>query len=310
VKRSRFALAATAAVTAPALAVAQPAPVVRFAAGTVESYALANYAKDQGFFARNGVAVELQNFAGSGPITSGVVGGAFDVGCASLGSLSNAHLHAIPVQLIAPGGLYASSSPTTLLVVAKNSPIATAADLNGKTVGVSVLKDIQAASVLKWVDANGGDSGTIRFVELGATEMVPALSTGRIAASTLVEPSLTYGKNDVRILGACYDAIAKNLLISMHFALAPWLEQNAATARRLIAALRATAQWANANRAAAGAILERISKVPAATIAEMHRTVYGEALDPATIQPVIDALAQYRYIEGRYPASELLWTGR
>ena len=191
---------------------------------------------------------------------------------------------------------------------AKNAPFKTAKDLNGKTIGVSTLKDLQQASVMKWVDANGGDSSTLKFLEIPVPEMAPALVAGRIDGSCLLEPSLTFAKNDVRVFGKCYDAIAKSLMITTHFAGTDFLQKNPAAARAFIGALKATAEWANKNHPAAGAILAKISKLEPATIAEMHRVVYAESLDPATIQPVIDATAEYKFLPKTFNVSEMFWS--
>ncbi|HEY5350347.1 MAG TPA: ABC transporter substrate-binding protein, partial [Candidatus Lustribacter sp.] len=225
-----------------------------------------------------------------------------------VGAQANAHVRGLPFSMVAGGGLYSTKSPTTVLAVAKNAPFKTAKDLNGKTIGVSTLKDLQQASVMKWVDANGGDSATLKFIEIPVPEMAPALNANRIDGSCLLEPSLTYAKNDVRIFGKCYDAIAKTLMISTHFANNGWLEKNPAAAHAFIGACKATAEWANTNQAAAGAILARISKIPAATIAEMNRVVYAESLDVATIQPVIDATAQYKFLPKTFNVAEMFWS--
>jgi NitT/TauT family transport system substrate-binding protein len=307
-KRSAFAALTTAAVcAAPAVVRGQTVPV-RIGTSPVEAYALVFYAREQGFFTRNGIDAQIQSFPGGGPITDAIVGGALDFGCASIGPASNAHLRGIPLRLIAAGGIYTSAAPTTQLAVAKTSTIAAARDLNGKTIGTSALRDLQHVAVLKWMDQNGGDSKTVRAVELPAFQAPGAIATGRVDAYPLVEPVLTNSRNDVRVIGSPYDSITRRLMIGMHVAHGDWLEKNGATARKIVLALRQAAQWANANPVPSGAILEQITKIPAATIAEMKRVVYGETLEPGTIQPQIDVLAEYGFIPKRYPVSEMAWT--
>jgi NitT/TauT family transport system substrate-binding protein len=235
-------------------------------------------------------------------------GGALDMGCANVGAQANAHVKGLPFSMIAGGGNYSTNSPTTVLAVSKNSPLKTAKDLNGKTIGVSTLRDLQQASVMKWVDMNGGDSATLKFIEIPVPEMAPALTAGRVDGACELEPSLTYSKNEIRIFGKCYDAISKNLTITTHFANNAWLDAHPAAAHAFIDAIRKTAQWANTNQAAAATILERVSKIPAATVGQMNRVVFGETLDVATIQPVIDATAQYKFIAKTFPVADMFWS--
>ena len=293
----------------PRIAAAQSAPtVIRLGTAPVESYSLVFYGVERGFFKAANLDVQIQSFNGGGGVMAAAAGGALDMGCANVGAQANAHIRGLPFWMIAGGGLYSSKSPTTVLAVAKNAPFKTGKDLNGKTIGVSTLKDLQQASVMKWVDANGGDSSTLKFIEIPVPEMAPALNANRIDGCCLLEPSLTFSKNDVRIFGKCYDAIAKTLMITTHFANNEWLEKNPAAAHAFIGALKQTAQWANKNQAAAGAILEKISKIPAATVGEMNRVIYAESLDVATIQPVIDATAQYKFLPKTFNASEMFWS--
>jgi NitT/TauT family transport system substrate-binding protein len=308
-KRSTFAALTASAAAAPCLALAQGAPTtIRVATAPVESYALMFYGIDRGFFKAANLDIQMQVFGAGGGVMQAAGGNAIDIGCANVGAQANAHVAGLPLSMIAAGGLYSTNSPTTVLAVAKNAPFKTAKDLNGKVIGVSTLHDLQQASVLKWIDANGGDSSTLKFIETPVPTMAPALTAGRIDAACLLEPSLTFAKDDVRIFGKCYDAIAKTLMITSHFATNAFLTANPAAAHAFIGALRQTARWANANLAASASILADVSKIPVETIGEMHRVEFGEVLDPKLIQPVIDATAEYKFLAKSCNVTEMFWS--
>jgi hypothetical protein len=52
--------------------------------------------------------------------------------------------------------------------------------------------------------------------------------------------------------------------------------------------------------------LSKYSKLPLETALRMHRAYYGEKLDPALIQPVIDATAKYGVIDKPFPAAAII----
>jgi NitT/TauT family transport system substrate-binding protein len=302
------ALAAGAAF-APIAARAQSLATIRFGTTAVESYALAIYAQEAGFFKTQGLDAEITAFNGGGAVMTALVGGSLDYGCANWGAISNAHVKSIPVSVISAGGIYSTDSPTTILAGAKNSTYKTGKDLNGKTVAVSTLKDLQQASVMKWVDVTGGDSSTLKFLEIPIPEIPPALNSNRIDAGIVLEPILTATKNDIRIIGKCYDPIAKRLMICAQLGMTDYLNRNAAQTRKVTAALNAAALWANANHDKAGEILTRVAKIPLATISAMNRSVYSDKLELATIQPVIDASAEYKFLPQTYKAQDVFWSG-
>lgn len=304
------ALGSAALAASPLRAFAQSAPAIRMGTVPVESYALPYYARDANFFAKAGLNVEVMSFSGGGAITAGVAGGALDVGCANVGSLANAHARGVPIRLIAPGGLYSSAAPTTVLAVARNSSITSVKELSGKTVGVSTLKDLQQASVMRTMQAAGGDPQSIKFIELPIPAIPAALAAGRLDAGIMLEPHLTFSKDQIRVLVPCYDAIAKTFMISAFFSTDAWLRQNGALALKLVDALQDAAQWANKNQSSSGAILEKVSKLPPGGAARMNRIVFGEKLQASLVQPVIDALAEYAYLPAAFPAADEFWTGK
>jgi NitT/TauT family transport system substrate-binding protein len=311
-KRATFTALTASALLVPVAARAQgpAAATVRIGTAPVEAYAISYYARNQGFFKNNGIDAQIITVPGaSGGITAALIGGAIDVGCVSIGPTSNAHLRGIPLRIIAPGGIYTSAAPTTALLVTKNSPIQTAKDLNGKTLGTSVLRDLMHVATLKWIDSNGGDAKSVKIVELPVTDGGAALVSGRIDAYPLVEPLLSgqLDQGNLRVLGNIYDSITPRLMISMHIGMADWLDKNAAVARRVVLAMRQAAAWANANPAGVATVLEQEAKLPAAAIAKMKHIVNGETLEIPTIQPQIDALFEYKFIERRYPVTDIIW---
>ena len=307
-KRAAFTSLVAGALAVPRVASAQAAPtVVRLGTSAVESYSLAYYGVERGFFKNANLDVQISTFPGGGAVMAAAAGGSLDVGCANVGAQANAHIHALPFSMIAGGGLYSTTSPTTVLAVGKTAPFKVAKDLNGKTVGVSTLKDLQQASVMKWVDTNGGDSSTLKFLEIPPSQMAPAIVANRIDACCLLEPSLTFAKADTRIFGKCYDSIAKTLMITSHFAGNDWLDKNPAAAKALIGALHQTAIWVNKNQAEAGKILAAVTKISPDIIAQMNRVVFAENLDVATIQPVIDATAEYKFLPKSFKVSDMFW---
>jgi NitT/TauT family transport system substrate-binding protein len=288
-------------------AFAQSAPV-RMETNTVDSAAEPYYGYDMGFFKAAGVDVELQNGAINGAaISAAVASGALDVGVSNIVSIAQAHAKHIPFVLIGPGGLYSSKTPSTYLIVPKGSPYRTAADLNGKTVAVNTLRGLPQYGTQAWIDKNGGRSETVQFTEAGPLDMIVALRSGRIDAGAFVEPFASAARNDGRVIGAPFDAIAPAFLITGVFSTMAWAQANRDVVRRLQDAFAKTAIWSNRNHAQSGAILMKYAKLSADTLKTMQRTIFAERLDLGLVQPVVDLTAKYGGVPG-FPAAEIVFT--
>ena len=304
----RAAAAGTAAATLPRLAAAQVRTPLHIATLPVDTDATAWFAADQGFFAQNGLDVTIDVITSGGAIVSGVTGGALDVGVASIGSLSTAHARGLPVVALAPGGVYNGAAPTTVLAVAQNSPLRTAKDLAGKTIAIQTLGELASFTISSWLDKNGGDAKSVKFVEIPTSAMADAIVKGRVDAGFIAEPFFTQGKPAIRFFGPAYDGVAKRFLISAWVARRDWIERNPEVAAKFVTAMRASAVWGNQrkNLAASGAILGKYTHIEPETIAKMTRAQFALTLDPAMLQPVIDVSAQFGVIPKPFPAAEII----
>ncbi|HEX3550392.1 MAG TPA: ABC transporter substrate-binding protein [Candidatus Elarobacter sp.] len=299
------ALAAGAASAALPLRI-RAADAIRFATIPIDTGAQAFYADAQHLFARSGIDATVQSIPNGGAITSAVVGGSMDVGFSNILSLALAHERGLPVTLIAPAGLYVSKAPTSVLMVAKDSPVRDARGLNGKMIAVNGLKNITQLAVQAWMDKNGGDSKTAQFVEMPFSDMPAALASHRVDGALVAEPDVTQAKASARVLGKAYDAISPNFLIAGWFTSQKWAGEHPELVKKVAHVMRDCAAWANKNEAATADILAHVTKIDPATLHSMVRSVYAERLEPGAIQPLIDLAAKYGLLKAPFPAQDLI----
>jgi NitT/TauT family transport system substrate-binding protein len=287
---------------------AQEVPI-KIATIPIDTGAEAFYGLDQGFYKKAGLDVSIDRISNGPAITAAVVGGTDDIGFSNLVSLAIAFKKGVPITLIAPAGLYSSKAPTSTCQVALNSPIKTAKDMDGKIFATNGLKNIGEFGPRAWIDKNGGDSATVKFVEMPFPDMAGALATGRIDAALMAEPTMTEAKGQSRLLSNCYDGIGSNYMIGAYFATTTWANAHPDIVKKFQTAMRDTAIWANANHAATAVILARESKMSPDIAAKMYRAVYPERLDPALIQPIIDVTAKYGGLPAVFPATDMIFQG-
>jgi ABC-type nitrate/sulfonate/bicarbonate transport system substrate-binding protein len=134
-------------------------PVVTMAGPANDTSATFLYAADMGFFTKAGLDVRINVQSNPGTVTAAVASGALDAGSITVPTVALAYDHNIPLRMIAPAGIYSSDTPTSGLVVLKNSPIHQAADLSGKTIGVRDINNMNYYAAKVWIDRHGGTSG-------------------------------------------------------------------------------------------------------------------------------------------------------
>jgi NitT/TauT family transport system substrate-binding protein len=301
---------AAAAIAVPSAARAQAPVAVRIGTPGNDGNALAYYAFENGFFRDAGIEAQIQTIrAGSGAgIAGAVIGGAIDVGEGDIIAVAAAREHGLPLLLIAPSFLHRGPAPVSALIVAKASPIHTGRDLNGAAIAVPSLTGPAKLATVKWLQKNGTDLATVKFLELPQTAMAAAIVRGTVAAASTTEPNLAAALDDARVLGYVYDAIGNPLQVSGWFATEEWIRTNPDIARRFVAAIREAAVWANKpqDHAASAAILQKYTPFSPDLLPKMHRAAYGEVFDPALMQPLLDAAYDQKSLQKRVAAKDLL----
>jgi NitT/TauT family transport system substrate-binding protein len=251
------------------------------------------YAADMGFYEKAGLDVRLGQLGNSGTISAALAAGSLQIGSFPITLAALAREHGLNFQLVAPAGLYLSSSPTSGLIVPLAAAIHTAADLNGKTIGTRDLSNMSYFGAKQWLDKNGGDSKSVKWLEVPDANAVAALQAGRIDAASVSEPALDDALHSglARSLASVFDAVAKRFLISGYFTSPAFAAAQPGLIRTFAAVMSQTAKWANANRSRTAQILEKYIKTPVAP--GSPRVTYADHLAGADVQPVLDLMFDY-----------------
>jgi NitT/TauT family transport system substrate-binding protein len=206
--------------------------------------------------------------------------------------------------------LYVSAIPTPALIVAKNSPLRSAKDLDGQTIAVVSLVGVNTMAAEAWLNANGVDPSRVHFVELAQPEMGTALERGTIAAAALAEPNITVAitRGQARLFARIYDSIGSRLMLAGWFSTTDWVKKNPAVAKAFAAAMHEAALWANnpRNHPRSALILQKEDELPDDVLQSMMRVSYATTFDESTMQPLIDAAAKYKVIPSAIRARDLI----
>jgi NitT/TauT family transport system substrate-binding protein len=145
-------------------------------------------ARSGGYFAKEGLDVELVYSRGGSQAMQALVGGAVDYAATSLDVAIQAYFHGATIQRFASTG----KLPLFALATSPQSAakITTLKDLEGHNVGVSGLGNADHALALYLLKKAGADSSKVSFVTLGPN-ILEALRQGAVDAGLVQEPALT-----------------------------------------------------------------------------------------------------------------------
>lgn len=266
------------------------------------------YALKLGLFQKAGLDVQLQRIGSGAAIGAAVASGSIDLGKSSSVSILQGFAHGVPFRLIAPGAMYDDRLPNVQLLVAKDGPIHTARDLNGQTLATQTVGAVDQIAVNAWLERNGGDPASIRWVEIPMTAGAAAIEQHRAAAqiftAPLLDDALAAGK--LRALAPVYSAIAPRFLFSVYFTTADWAAKNPDAIRKFAAVLKQAAEYTNAHHDEVAPLVAAGADQTAAVMLKTQWAIAGVNLDPADLQPLIDQSAKYGVLPKSFPAKSLI----
>lgn len=268
------------------------------------------YAQRAGLFHRAGFDVALQRQTSGAAVAAATLAGTFQIGKAGLVALFNAHLRGVPLSMVAPAGLYESRSPYALLLVAKDSSVQSAHDLEGKLVSVPSLNDLNQVVVAAWLDQHGADVKKVKFVELPFSATGVALEEHRVDAGLLVYPPLAQAMagGKLRALGPAMDAIAPVYLFSGWFVANDWGHAHPEIVRNFARIVAQAAAYTNSHHEETAPMLADASGFSLPLIQSMPRITDGTTLIAAQIQPLLDFAVKYGIVARSFPAQDLFFT--
>lgn len=253
------------------------------------------YAQKAGIFAKYGLDVQFVTMASGSASIAALAGGAVDIAGSSLLPFIEAHNAGLPLAIVAPEAAYNPDVVYAALLVKKDAPVKGGRDLNGKTIASPALKDLNWIATMAWIDANGGDSSTVKSVELVSSAIPAAIEEGRVDAATVTTPRYIQAlkTRDVRVLGKSYESIAKHFLFAIFAAQTEFAAKNPDVIQSFGRAIRESTIYCNAHHADTLELSAAFTKIDPKLLADAPRAVNVEYVDPKDLQPMIAIATKY-----------------
>jgi NitT/TauT family transport system substrate-binding protein len=170
---------------------------------------------------------------------------------------------------------------------------------------------VSTLSIRAWVDKTGGDWRSLKFVEIPNSALEAAIVSHRIEAAILQTPQLDVSleAGTTKTLAYSNAAIAPKFILGAYVTLKEWADRHPEDCRKFEAVLAEASAYVNTHHAETAPYVAELTKATLANIAKMHRTTNPSSLDPALIQPLIDAAAKFGITSRSFPAREIIWSG-
>jgi NitT/TauT family transport system substrate-binding protein len=251
---------------------AEAAAKIRVMYTAVSGYSSAYIAKDQGFFQKRGLDVDLILAPQGGAIIEGLVSGSAEIGTPTPTVFLQAVDSGLDTVAIAATNAFPEKSKSGVLARSEAS-IHSAQDLIGKKVGVPGINGLLDVVFRKWLADKGIDTKKVTYVEASFPQMGDMLRSGTVDAVVAVDPF--YARIVDSKAGYLVDnytsVLPDGTIASVYCATGKWAAEHTDAVKSFQGALAEAAAFSkdDAHAAAVQESIARYTKLPVAVVAAL-----------------------------------------
>lgn len=221
-------------------------------------------AKEQGFFDKRGLDVEMQPITLTSNIPVALVSNSIQIGGTTPPVFLQAADSGLDLVGVASGSTYDPRRNLIGIVARTGSNIQSAKDMVGRKFAVPGLNGTLHVLVRRWLMVKGVDPKQVSFVEVPLPQIPDVLKGGSVDAAVTAEPFIARikGSGIGDAIAGFDDEMPGGFATVVYTANRRWASANAPTLKAFREALGDAIDFANQNRAAALADLGKYMKLP------------------------------------------------
>ncbi|MFC0863056.1 ABC transporter substrate-binding protein [Sphaerimonospora cavernae] len=261
---------------------------------------------DRGFFKEEGLEVKPEVVAGGAVGVQKLLGGSIDLTLgAYIGTFLAQDKGAGKFKYVADS--YGAAPGAFVIMVKKDSPIKTVADLKGKKIAVNTFQSVMQLTAEVQMKVAGVTATPDQFVEKPFPDMPAALENGQVDAAAMVEPFITVeSKAGGRIITDEMTGPTEDLPVAGWFTTEDTANKYPKTMAAFQRALGKAQELVANDRKIVEETLPKYTKIDAATAAVISLGSYPTSLSETRLQRVIDLMKEYGYLKTELDAKSMI----
>lgn len=248
----------------------------------------------RGFFTDEGLDVTVQPTTGGAASVPGVQAGSYDFAFGNYVSVMVADDKGLDLSYVTNGNSTAGTPDFGAVIVPGDSPIKTPADLSGKTVSVNNLQNIGDTTIRTVVDADGGDSSTIKFVEVAFPDAEAAVENKQVDAAWILAPFLDSAvENGARVITYNFSAFDPKLDIAGYFTTGKTIQEKPELVEAFKTAMNKSLEYADSHPDEVKQIVTTYTKMTADQLDKMVLPKFNVEFNRDSLTKLGEAAAKY-----------------
>ncbi|WP_404289068.1 ABC transporter substrate-binding protein [Glutamicibacter arilaitensis] len=251
---------------------------------------------EKGFFADEGLDLEIETATGGSAIVPGIQSGSYDFAFSNLISVMVANDKGLDMKFVANGISTTGDSKSDVgsVMVKSDSKISSPKDLAGKKVSVNNLSNIGDTTIKSIVEEDGGDPASVEFVEVPFPDAPAALENGIVDAAWILEPFQTTALDaGAKMISANFAEFDPELDVAGYFTSSEYAEKNPEVTEKFTRAMNKSLEYAQENPDEVREIVGTYTKISDEVRAEMVLPRFRPEFNREAVQKLGDAAQSF-----------------
>jgi len=264
-------------------------------------------AKDQNFFAKHDLDVELKALRGGSVIVPGLVVGEIQIGTLAPPVFLQAVDGGIELAALTGLSVLTRGMKSAAVVARTGVEIKSPQDLVGKRTGVSGIGSISEVLYREWLREQGVDSKKITFVEVPFPSMRDLLRSGRVDVIIIPDPLLSQvvSAGIGYVVSYFFGELPEGAMQMINASTRAWAEKNPGVVAAYQRAIAQANAFISANPDAAKDTIAKYLNLPETVVRSSELPRFVTTLDPAQMQWWIDVLSRQDMLRTKLDPAKL-----
>lgn len=264
---------------------------------------------EEGLFSKNGMDAEIKITTLNPIIPASLVSNSVQIGAPTPTVFMQAVESGLDLVIIAGVSVVTPGLKSVAVAVRPDSPIATAKDFIGKTVGVPGLNAILHVTLQLWLDKNGVDPKSVRFVEGALPVLGDLLKQGQADAVVLVDPFLTRSVqgNTAKVVAYFLPEVAAGQQTMYYATTREWAEKNPKKVAAFRQGLTEASAFIKANPDKTRDDTGKYFKVPPAVLKTLAMPETAPVVTPQQVDYWNDLMPKLGMLKTRIDPKKVIW---
>jgi NitT/TauT family transport system substrate-binding protein len=273
----------------------------------IAGYAYFWQAQTEGYFAQEGLDVELVPAAGGAAMIPALESGDLQFGVSDIVALLNAQNGGIDVRFVSLNFYENRASPTHAVIT--NCPnVQSPKDLKGKVVATNIKYNIDWLLMREWLRLKGVDPETVQFTEIPFPDQAVAVKQCRVAAAGMIEPFYTIAQDQgLRVLGNYFTEVLPVVPTAGVIATQAYISRHPGTVKRFVAAIERAIVDGMRDETVVRRLIREHTPIPPGLVDKVHLQEWRLEADVQGMQFFIDKAHQEDLLKRPLAVADILW---